>query len=138
MCRSCEKKKKGAERREGTEKRNRRHRAPRHDQSLSRLFHVSPLFLPPRSFPPSQSIRFLFLSSSFCLGILFACGLVTVGRGEPRARGESTLRGYSNFERVCPECEIPAVAAGLSASSSVPQKGNVAQLSLLARYTIPS
>lgn len=81
-------------------------------RSLTINLFTCPLIMPPFSLCPfvssALSFRPLSLSLSFIasLGILFACGLVTAGRGESRARGESTLRRYSNFECMCPECKI--------------------------------
>ena len=119
--------------REGVREREReREREYREDIALgticrSLIFFMCPLynisFLP---FYPAVFSAFSFhplslsLFSNAFLDILFACGLVTAGRGELRARGESTSRGYSNFECVCPECKIHAVAVGTARSRHPP------------------
>lgn len=104
-----------------------REREKKHREGTARMIcrFLSLFRMPSSSFPPTPPLsRFIHRRCIFCppfslvrsfvrlphltvfLGILFACGLVTAGRGESRARGESTLRGYSNFECVCPECKI--------------------------------
>lgn len=96
-------------------------------------FLIINLFMCPSYNTPLSSVSLSFhpLSFSFSfiasLGILFAYGLVTADRGESRAHGESTLRRYSNFECVCPECKISCRRRrrGASASFSMQQKRNV-------------